>query len=194
MTTGLLPQRSGIADRIQSAKERLAREVNEEFFLRHPDWKERYGDRGIRLGFEDACFHIDFMTAAIAAGNVHAFVGYVTWARRMLEARGIASAFLAENLLQIGESAANLLERRDQEYLTPFVDAAALACGQPLPPVEPPEAAVGVFVQALLAGNRSAALNIARGLCTADRRSGTFISSYYSPRCMRLAGYGRPIR
>jgi MerR family transcriptional regulator, light-induced transcriptional regulator len=162
MITGPLQQRIGIAHRIQSAKESLAREVNEEFFLRHPDWKERYGDRGIQRGFEDACFHIDFLTAAIAAGNVPAFAGYVTWARRMLEARGIASAFLAENVSQVGKAAANLLEERDQEYLAPFVDAAALACHQPLPPSPSPEAAVVVFVQALLAGNRSAALNIAQ--------------------------------
>jgi hypothetical protein len=75
MTTGLLQQRIGMADRIQSAKETLAREVNEEFFQRHPDWKVRYGERGVRLGFEDACYHLDFLAAGIAAGNVAAFVG-----------------------------------------------------------------------------------------------------------------------
>lgn len=156
-----LLRRLGIADRVQAAREKLAREVNEEFFLRHPDWRERYGHRGIQRGYEDACFHIDFLTAAISAGNVPAFAGYVTWARRVLEARGIASSFLAESVRQVGHAAASLLETPDQEYLATFVDAGTLACSQPLPPSASPEAAVGVFVQGLLAGNRTAALNIA---------------------------------
>jgi methanogenic corrinoid protein MtbC1 len=80
----------------------------------------------------------------------------------MLESRGIASAFLAENVRQVGKAAAKILESGDQKYLVSFINAATKACNQPLPPAESPETAVVVFVQALLAGNRSAALNIAR--------------------------------
>jgi len=162
MMTEPLERRTGIAGRIRSAKEKLAGEVNEEFFLRHPDWRQRYGERGVRFGFQDACFHIDFLTAAIESGSIPAFVEYVQWARRMLDARGIASTFLAENLLQIGHATAQILESHAQEYLSCFVDAGAFACGQPLLSTKNPEAAVVVFVQALLAGNRNAALNLAK--------------------------------
>jgi len=162
MDARLLQDRLAIADRIQAGKEHLAHEVNDEFFLQHPDWKKRYGERGIRHGFDDACFHIDFLTAAIAAGHVSAFVGCADWARRMLESRGIASSFLAENILQVGNAAAKILSPRDQKYLASFVDAALAACREPLPPFASPEEAVMVFVQALLAGNRIAALNIAQ--------------------------------
>lgn len=157
-----LQQRVTIANRVRTAKERLATEINAEFFKRHPEWRERYGERGVQLGYEDACFHIDFLSAALEAGEVPAYVEYATWARRMLEARGIASVFLAENLLQVGNTAAGVLDPVDRDYVVPFVSAAVAACNQPLSAVVSPETVVVVFVQALLAGNRNAALNIAR--------------------------------
>ena len=76
--------------------------INEEFFERHRHRKARYGERVIRLGFEDACFHLDFLTSAIEAGTMSSFIDYVIWARRMLEARGIAAALPEEHLHQLG--------------------------------------------------------------------------------------------
>jgi methanogenic corrinoid protein MtbC1 len=162
MTILGLRQRGIIANRVRIAKEHLATEINVDFFKRHPEWRERYGERGVQLGYEDACFHIDFLSAALEVGEVLAYVEYATWARRMLEARGIASTFLAENLLQVGNAAASVLDPVGKDYVAPFVSAAVAACNQPLPALVPPETVVVVFVQALLAGNRNAALNIAR--------------------------------
>jgi methanogenic corrinoid protein MtbC1 len=162
MTNLDLQKRTAIANHVRVAKERLATEINEAFFLRHPDWKERYGERGVRLGYEDACFHIDFLSAALEAGEVSAYVDYATWARRMLETRGIAAIFLAESLLLVGNAAVGVLKPCDQDYAAPFVEAAVAACNRPLPAPARPETAIVVFVHALLAGNRNAALNIAR--------------------------------
>lgn len=157
-----LQQRIRIAQLIRRSRDSLARRINEEFFRRHPEWKQRYGERGIRLGFEDACFHLDFLTSAIEAGKASSFVEYVVWARRMLEARGIAGVFLAENVRQVGSAASSVLESPEQEYIAQFIAAGSRACEGMLAPLKAPEPAVNVFVQALLAGNRTAALNLAK--------------------------------
>ena len=157
-----LHDRIRIAQRIRLARESLAQRVNEEFFRRHPDWKERYGERGVRLGFEDACFHLDFLSSAVEAGTASSFADYVLWARRMLQSRGIAAAFLEENLNQVGIAASSLLDPAEQACVAEFIEAGALACQRELPALTLPEPAVTVFVHALLAGNRKAALNVAR--------------------------------
>jgi methanogenic corrinoid protein MtbC1 len=157
-----LQQRIRIAQRIRGTRDNLATRINEEFFRRHPDWKERYGERGVRLGFEDACFHLDFLSSAIEVGTASSFAEYVMWARRMLEARGIAAAFLEENLRQVGSAASTLLEPTEQECVAEFIAAGVLACEGTLPALNAPEPAVNVFVHALLAGNRNAALNVAK--------------------------------
>ncbi|HYO13152.1 MAG TPA: cobalamin B12-binding domain protein, partial [Thermoanaerobaculia bacterium] len=72
----------------------MAEAVTAEFFARHPDWVQRYGDKGWERGIEDAGFHIDFLAGALEVGAPEAFGEYVRWARRVLEARGIAAAFL----------------------------------------------------------------------------------------------------
>lgn len=157
-----LHYRKEIAHRVRSAKESLAKRINEEFFERHPDWMARYGERGIRLGFEDACFHLDFLTSAIEAGTVSSFIDYVLWARRMLEARGIAAAFLEENLHQLGVEASSLLEPSKQACVAEFIEGGVLACTRDMSALNPSEPETNIFVLALLAGNRKAALNVAK--------------------------------
>ena len=159
-----LQQRIRLAHHIRASKHGLATEINEEFFRRHPDWKDRYGERGVRLGFEDACFHLDFLTSALEVGKVSSFVEYIVWARRMLEARAIAAVFLVENIRQVGSAVSSLLDQLERRYVADFIDAASLACDCALPPIDSPEPTVNMFVQALLAGNRTAALNMTKNL------------------------------
>lgn len=51
-------------------------------FNRHPEWRERYGERGVQLGYEDACFHIDFLSAALLAGEASWHNCFLYWASR----------------------------------------------------------------------------------------------------------------
>jgi methanogenic corrinoid protein MtbC1 len=157
-----LRAQTALAGRIRSAREELARAVNDEFFRRHPEWHQRYGPRGVEHGYEDACFHLDFLAAALEAGSPEAFAQYVLWARRMLEARGIAAAFLAENIGQVVEAAAAQAGADAAQRLAPYLDGALAVCSTPMPAAPQPEARVGIFVQALLSGQRAAALNLAR--------------------------------
>jgi hypothetical protein len=56
-----LRQRQAIAELLRGKRDILATLVKAEFFDRHPDWRVRYGERGVKRGHEDACFHIDFL-------------------------------------------------------------------------------------------------------------------------------------
>jgi hypothetical protein len=57
-----------------------------ELMRRHRVEHERY----VQLEYENVCFYIDFLSAALDASEVLVYVEYATWAQRMLEARGFA--------------------------------------------------------------------------------------------------------
>ena len=119
-----LRERRSLSEKLRSHRNTLAARVNDEFFHRHPDWRERYGEKGVQHGFEDACFHIDFLRGAIEAGSVEAFEDYVRWTERMLGARGIAPEFLAENLRQIGDAMRAILSAAEYAYVDGLIRAA----------------------------------------------------------------------
>src|SRR4051794_4024706 len=89
-----------LAECVRGLKARLARAVTDEFFQRHPDWEERYGERGRQRGIEDAGFHLDFLAGAIESGEPAAFESYARWTAGVLGARGIGP-HVAENLEQL---------------------------------------------------------------------------------------------
>ena len=119
-----LRERRSLSEKLRSHRNTLAARVNDEFFQRHPDWRERYGEKGVEHGFEDACFHIDFLRGAIEAGSEEAFKEYVRWTERVLGARGIASEYLAENLRQIGDATRATLTVAEYTYVDSLIHAA----------------------------------------------------------------------
>src|SRR5262249_25486335 len=135
----------------------------------HPEWRERYGDRGVERGREDVCFHIDFLRGAIEADGAAPFEDYVCWAARVLGARGIAPEFLAENLQQIADAPADLLDPGEQaqvrRVIRAGIDALARAGGasEAAGPEWRPEfdSVRRLFTQAILLGHRKAALAMA---------------------------------
>ena len=96
-----LAERVRLAEQLRGFSRQIADKVTEEFLAVHPDWVTRYGDRARRRGVEDAIYHQDFLSAAIEAGEARAFGDYLRWTTGVLEARGIASHFLRENVQQI---------------------------------------------------------------------------------------------
>src|SRR4028118_1333179 len=101
----------------------VAESVTAEFFQRHPDWLDRYGDRGIEHGIQDAQLHIGFLAGALSGGDPEAFGEYVAWTRRVLEARGISAPFLRENLEQIEAALLLALPAEDHESLRAALQA-----------------------------------------------------------------------
>jgi len=151
-------------------KPRIAEAVTNDFFSRHPDWVARYGDRGHLRGVEDVGYHLDFLAGALESGSVAAFEEYARWAARVLAARGIAPSFVAENLRQIAEALRPHLGADAWAAVDRTVTAGCLACVS-APPARADDAATdgadglglaqGVFLQAILRGERRAALGIA---------------------------------
>lgn len=142
----------------------MAEAVTAEFFERHPDWAERHGDGGFEHGVQDAGFHINFLAGALASGAPEAFGEYARWTRRVLEARGISSPFLRENLEQIEAALLAALLPEDHESVRAAFEAAYRACDEP-PSGEAGrelDGAAGVYLQAILLGDRQAALGVAR--------------------------------
>lgn len=174
-------ERLALAARFADLQRPVAEAVTEEFLRRHPDWVDRYGERGRARGIEDAQFHMDFLSGALVAGEPQAFAEYVRWARRVLEARGIAADFLRENLEQIGEALAARLDGGMKPAVETAVRAGLLACeGTPgaIPPPEPEDdlaSARRLYLQAVLRGQR----NAARGIVLESHRAGRPLLDLY---------------
>jgi MerR family transcriptional regulator, light-induced transcriptional regulator len=162
-----LDVRVSLAERLRSFRQAVAEEVTEEFLRRHPDWVERYGQRARQLGIEDAGYHLDFLAGAVEAGSAPAFADYTRWAAVMLQARGIGTVFLVENLRQIEAALGRRLEDDDaSRALARIVDAGCeAATPAPLPEVAAGHLAVvrSVYVQALLQGARRPVANVVLG-------------------------------
>jgi len=143
----------------------VAEAVTDEFLQRHPDWVARYGAPARRHGIEDAAYHIEFLAAAVEAGSTAAFEDYVRWTAGVLAARGIGVEFLAENLVQIERRLSQELPAADREEITGFLAAGLDACKRApaaLAGERPLDGTLQIFVSALLAAQRTAAVTIAR--------------------------------
>lgn len=165
-STKVVRTKTTVTSRLGALKRSVAESVTAEFFKRHPDWVERYGDSGFEHGVKDAQLHLGFLTGALAAGNPEAFGEYVGWARRVLGARGISVPFLRENLEQIEAELRRALPPEDHESLGAAFQAGYRACDRP--PGEEADldhgqlgAAARLYVQAILRGDRQAACGVA---------------------------------
>jgi len=165
-----LGERSVLAEKILSTKQQIAESVTEEFFVRHPDWLARYGERGLKLGIEDAAYHQSYLAGAIEAGSTVPFADYARWTVNMLGARKIAAHFVSENLEQIGRALQGLLTFSENNLVNDYIRAALQACVDttlPAPMEAGGEARTDmalsrkVYLQAAIQGQRRAATNIA---------------------------------
>lgn len=158
--------RPRIVEKIAAAKLPLANAVSGQFYLDHPDWLARYGERGRQFCAQDTCLHLDFLCGAIEAGVPESFADYALWTARMLAARGMANDSLKENFEIVGRQLSMVLS--DDEYLevARFLASGAEGCsgsekgeliGEPEGPLRLTK---DVFLAAILSAQRQAALNI----------------------------------
>lgn len=165
-----LSERAALAEKILTTRQQVAEVVTEEFFVRHPDWLARYGERGRRLGIEDANYHQSYLACAIEAGATAPFAEYARWTVQMLGARNIAAHFVAENLEQISIALQPLLSSTEHEVVAAYVRAGCAACAEDAPQVsagrqssQPSELELArdLYLRAAIQGERRAATNIA---------------------------------
>ena len=153
-----------LGDRIREVSSAVAVRVTERFLDRHPDWRVRYGSRAVTHGVQDAGYHLAFLAAAVESEDPAAFAAYARWTGRVLAQRGIATTFLAENLGQVRDALVGHVSPEQTAQLAPFFAAAldTLASEIDLPPAPPLSVSADVFLQAILSGQRHAAVRIAR--------------------------------
>jgi methanogenic corrinoid protein MtbC1 len=171
------PDAHQLAESLRGIAPAVAAEVTDQFLARHPDWRARFGSRAVTHGVQDAQYHIAFLAAAIEAQDVAPFTAYARWTARVLAARGMASTFLAENLAQVRDAVASRLGSDRAVVLAPYFTAAvdALDGEPPLPAGVPLTLTATMFLQAILSGQRAAAVQVAREAL----RDGTPLQSLY---------------
>jgi MerR family transcriptional regulator, light-induced transcriptional regulator len=156
-------ERIALAQKLLAAKRELSAAVNDEFFRRHPDWLERYGAYGVQKGFEDAGYHIEYLAAAVETGSLPLFETYARWTSRVLESRGIASRFLAENFQQVEAALRPRLTPAEFAMVSRLLQAGAAALSEPAEahPTSTSDTWRRLFLASILRGQRDATLNIA---------------------------------
>ena len=160
-------ERFALVQKLASVKQNVALAITDEFFIAHPDWVDRYGERGRQFCTADACFHIEFLAGAIEAASPEAFASYSRWTARMLGSRGIAEHTLEQNLAQLEKHLSAALLPNERDAVSTFLARGRAACREPEPAPEAKPAGNGleltrdVFLAAILAGHRQAALGIA---------------------------------
>ena len=85
-------------DLIIERQEDLAREIVERHWKLRPALEQRYGEKGRTKCFEDARYHLRYLSEAVGAREPALFVHYVRWAKTMLLARNIPVEDLVANL------------------------------------------------------------------------------------------------
>ena len=155
-----------LAQRLLSVKQNVSQAVSDQFFLIHPEWEVRYGERGRKYCTADTCFHIEFLAGAIQAGSPEAFADYARWTARMLGARGMEAHSLEENFAQLEEQLFPVFSQAERETVSDFLKRGRLACtstesvSETQIPDSPLEITERAFLAAILSGQRRAALSI----------------------------------
>lgn len=165
MTESTPVQRLGLARRLRAAREEVVARVTAETLRREPQWLARFGESAGAFCREDAGFHVDFLTAAIENNTLPSFENYVGWVADVLSRRGISVAHLARSLTDVGEGLAAGLPDADRSLLKTFLDAGLTRCVATPAPAQTgdaPFSELDLFVEAILAGQRTGAVNIAR--------------------------------
>lgn len=171
-----------LAEKLRAAKASAAAAANDLFFAAHPDWLERYGERGRQLGLEDAQFHIDFLAGAVQAGEPRLFYDYGRWVAGMLASRGIRPSCVEENFRQVEQAFASHFSEVELRLVRQVVRAGREGCAAP-PAEHTSEEQIRsglqfirqIFTEAILKGDRVNAHQAAmKGL-----RSGASIPDLY---------------
>ena len=171
------PDTFQLAETLRAIAPAVAAGVTDQFLDRHPDWRTRFGSRAVTHGVQDAHYHIAFLAAALETGDAASFAAYARWTAGVLAARGMASTFLAENLAQVRDAVGARLDADRAAVLAPYFSAALAALeAEPLHPEGLPlNLTATMFLQAILSGQRAAAVQVAREAL----RAGTSLQALY---------------
>lgn len=83
---------------IAKSTDELAKYITHLHFEQHPELIERYGEAGRVRCYEDAVYHLNFLTEAMTMNLPDMYVNYILWATSMLKSRNIPENDLQDNL------------------------------------------------------------------------------------------------
>lgn len=133
----------------------------------HPGLMAQFGEQGMARCREDIGHHLRFLQAALDSGSASPFEDYVLWLVSVLKNRGVSIESVRESLWLLDRLIAARLRGDQAAPARAVVQAgiAALDAVQPLLPafyrkLPPPDPESPAFAEALLAGNRRAALGV----------------------------------
>lgn len=87
-----------VGEAVERERTALAEAITARHYELRPELAERYGAQGRVKCSQDAAYHLSYLSESIAASLPSLFADYVTWAKVMLESRGIPATDLARNL------------------------------------------------------------------------------------------------
>ncbi len=143
----------------------LAKEANDRFLERHPEWLTRYGEAVARdRGEYTAGHHVDFLVGAVEAGAPEWMEDYAQWCCQTLKARNISAASIAEHFDDLGASVQARVSSEAWSLVEPSVRAAVEACSTPAAAEKVSDSLRGprrVYLGSALEGRRLDAVRIA---------------------------------
>lgn len=91
--------------------------VSGRLYAKHPEYFERYGEKGRRACREDIVSHLAYIEGAIEAESPLPFTEYLRWLRAVLAARGIDDESLIDSVRLLGDYFEDHLEPHQKALL-----------------------------------------------------------------------------
>lgn len=95
---------------IATQREALARATVQRYFARYPHHAERYGPHGQMKCYQDALYHLLYLSEAVANSAPMLFRDYIAWAKTLLVSLGIPAQDLVQHLRLLEEVLGERLE------------------------------------------------------------------------------------
>lgn len=113
--------------------EAAAEFVSAQIYRQHPEYLERYGEKGRKACRDDIASHLSYIDGALAAASALPFAEYLRWLRAVLRARGIDDESLPASLRLLGDFFEGRLDAQEKVLLQQILAAgmAALAYAHP---------------------------------------------------------------
>ena len=150
-----------IAQHIRERADGLAAKVVDLHYSRHPQLRDRYGERGRRRCLEDANFHLRYLASALDVASPSLFLDYLAWLKCLLVQRGIPGHDLEANLQCMTDVLQDDLPARSHAPLQEYLQAGISRlpdlptdCATVFDPQSPLASLREQYLQLLLAGRR----------------------------------------
>lgn len=170
-------------DRLRADRHELAGVLTDEYFHDHPEFEAAHPPHARLRTREDFGYLVDFLVGALAAGDPTTFVDMVLWTASVLESRNVPRAVLADSLGRLERAVAERYPLAISESAVDILGIGARslvahqhpAIGDPRRLAPDLDQSARVFLQAILQGDRHAALGVATEALT----GGTSVADVY---------------